>query len=831
MRTTVDFGIDLGTTNSAIAVSKGPVIEVFKNNEGEECTPSAVHIDRKGRLVTGRAAREHLEDDAGNAFSEFKLQMGTDRAYAFARSGRRMRPEELSAEVLKSLRSDVKQRRGEEIEAAVVTVPAAFELPQCEATRKAAELAGLRLSPLLQEPVAAALAYGFESDSDRVFWLVYDFGGGTFDAAVVQLRDGAIQVPNHGGDNHLGGKLIDWAIVDDLLVPALVGEHPLTDFQRGNPRWAAAIAKLKLAAEKAKVRCSRAETATIRIEGLCKDARGKAVDFEYDLRQQDVELLAEPLVLRSINICKRVLAEGRLGVGDVAKVILVGGPTLMPYLRRRLEDREEGLGIPLEFSNDPLTVVARGAAIFAGGQRIERGTPRPTAPGQYAIQLEYKPVGADTEPLLGGRVVAAGEEDLSRLTIEFVNAETRPPWRSGRIALAADGSFVATARAEKGRQNVFLIELHDGAGARRKTVPDRCAYTVGIDMPDQPLVQSIGIALANNTVDVFFAKGSPLPARKRNVRRTAVEARSGQEGAVILIPVVEGENKRADRNRVIGALEIQGSQLKRHVPPGTDVEVMIDIDQSRVIRTKAFIPFLGEEFENVIRLGTQPPDLARLARDFEAEKARLEAARERVRQTGDQKSQQIVRRIDGERMLQDVQLALAAARSDPDAADKTQKRLLDLQLAIDELEAALEWPALLATAQQELDHMRSILKEFGKPADQTRAATLEQQLHQVMAGADADLLQRTLAEVSTFRLGVWRTNNALSYFVAFLHWLDQRRGTMRDVVEAARLVEQGQRAISTGHLAALELACRQLSSMLPEDVKRHGAFATDPLLH
>jgi molecular chaperone DnaK len=831
MRTTVDFGIDLGTTNSAIALARGPTVEVFRNNEGDESTPSAVYINRKGRLVVGRAAKEQLETDAENAFSEFKLQMGTERTYTFTRSGRQMRPEELSGEVLKSLRSDVKQRLGEDVEAAVITVPAAFELPQCEATRKAAELAGLKFSPLLQEPVAAALAYGFQTDSDRVFWLVYDFGGGTFDAAVVQVRDGAIQVPNHAGDNHLGGKLIDWAIVDELLVPALTAEHPLTDFQRGNPRWAAAIAKLKLAAEKAKVRCSRDDAVTLRIERLCKDDRGEAVDFEYELRQADVERLAEPLILRSINICKRVLSEARLAVGDLEKLILVGGPTLMPYLRRRLQDRDEGLGIPLEFSNDPMTVVARGAAIFAGGQRIEGAAPAPTAPGQFALQLEYKPVGADTEPLVGGKVLATDGVDLSRYTIELISGEGDPAWRSGKFGLSAEGSFLTRVNAERGKQNVFLIELRDEKGTQLETMPDRCTYTVGVDMPDQLLVQSIGIALANNTVDVYFTKGSPLPARKRNVRRTAVEARRGQEGAAILIPVVEGENKRADRNRVIGSLEIQGAQVKRHVPPGTDVEVVIDIDQSRVIRAKAFVPFLGEEFENVIHLGKQPPDLTRLEREFHAEKTRLEAARERVRQTGDQRALEIVRRVDGERMVHDVAQALRAAKADPDAADKTQKRLLDLQLAVDALEEALEWPALLVMAQQELDHMRHIMKEFGKPTDQPRATALEQEVHQVMTTADPELLRRTLGEVSTFRLGVWRANNALSYFVAFLHWLDQRRPTMRDPVEAARCVEQGQQAISKGHLPTLEAACRQLSSMLPEDLKRQGAFANDPLLH
>ena len=140
-RETIDFGIDLGTTNSAIAVLNGTTTEILRNNDGLEYAPSAVWIDRKDRIHVGRPAREHLEDDPENAASEFKLQMGTDTDFEFARSGRSMKAEELSSEVLKVLRGDAKQRTGEDIQAAVITVPAAFELPQCDATRKAAEMA------------------------------------------------------------------------------------------------------------------------------------------------------------------------------------------------------------------------------------------------------------------------------------------------------------------------------------------------------------------------------------------------------------------------------------------------------------------------------------------------------------------------------------------------------------------------------------------------------------------------------------------------------------------------------------------------------------------
>lgn len=177
MRTTIDFGIDLGTTNSAIALLKGVATDIIKNNADADITPSAVSIDKKGTVQVGQRAKNRNIEAPEDAYLEFKRRMGTDHVYHFKSSGQARTPEDLSAEVLKSLRADVQQRTGELVEASVVTVPAAFELHQCDATRKAAQLAGLKESPLLQEPVAAALAHGFQVDGEKAYWLVYDFGG------------------------------------------------------------------------------------------------------------------------------------------------------------------------------------------------------------------------------------------------------------------------------------------------------------------------------------------------------------------------------------------------------------------------------------------------------------------------------------------------------------------------------------------------------------------------------------------------------------------------------------------------------------------------------
>ncbi|MBU1927322.1 MAG: Hsp70 family protein [Gammaproteobacteria bacterium] len=813
-RVTIDFGIDLGTTNSTIALLKGMEVEVFKNNEGFEYTPSAVWIDKKNGLYVGRRAKERLEDDSENAFCEFKLQMGTDLECMFARSGRRMKSEELSAEVLKALKADVKQRTGEDVQAAAITVPAAFELPQCEATSRAASLAGISLSPLLQEPVAAALAYGFQSESDKVFWLIYDFGGGTFDAAVMQVCDGVIQAVNHGGDNHLGGKLIDWEIVEQLLIPAVTKEYRLTDFCRKNPKWNGAIAKLKNHAEQAKIRVSRDESAEIIIDFLCQDDHGEAVRFEYDLKKKDVEKLAEPFILRSINICKKILTEKRLGVGDIEKILLVGGPTLTPYLRERLIDRSEGLGIPLEFSIDPLTVVARGAAIFAGTQRIEGITLPPVKAGQYAIELEYKPMGADTEPLVGGRVLASKGENLSGFTIEFVNAEAHPAWRSGKLGLAPDGVFMANLWAEKGRLNTFLIELCDATGTRCETEPDRFSYTIGLAITDPPLTHSVGVALANNEMVWFIEKGTPLSARKREVLKSAVEVHQGQTGDVIRIPVMEGQNLRADRNRKIGNIEIKAHQVKRNVPVGSEVEVTIEIDQSRLVRVKAYIPILDEEYEDVMKIDYESPDPENLKKEADREKMRLEEYRKKVNETGDTRAQQILQqRIDGERMVHDVDISLATSQADRDAADRCKNRLLDLKIALDEVEDALEWPALVAEAEKLILTVQDTVREHGDTNDRDNFRKDEAEVRKAIQTHDVDLLRQRVEELRGLLLRILDQKGILQ--IIWFQQLCDERSKMRNQTQAEQLIAQGQRAINNNDYAGLTAVNRQLSALLP----------------
>ncbi|BCG62932.1 MAG: molecular chaperone DnaK [Methyloprofundus sp.] len=823
MRMTIDYGIDLGTTNSCICIMNDMSCEIIKNLADQtDTTPSAVFIDKKGHLHVGQKARERLEHDPNNAFSEFKLQMGhKDQNYIFERSGQTMTPPELSAEILKRLKSNVVQSKGETIQAAVITVPAAFELPHCEATKFAAQMAGIEHCLLLQEPVAASLAYSLKNHEENSYWMVYDFGGGTFDAAVMQLKDGEIQVVSHAGDNHLGGKLIDWVIVEQLLIPEVRKQHKLDDFERGNQKWKVAIAKLKIAAENAKISVSYELEVDIEIDNLCQNNSGEVIDFEYTLKKEDVEKLADPLIQRSINICKKALKNKNLQTKDIDKLILVGGPSLMPYLRGRLSEQESGLGIPLDFSIDPMTVVANGAAIFARSKKMPTVLQPEVQKGQYQIDLEYEPVSIDLDPPVGGKVLADGNTDWTGFTIEFINEKAQPPWRSGKIKLSAQGIFYTNLFAEENKVHQYQIELFDAAGNCCETVPDSLPFTNGVGSKSLPLIHSVGIALADNSFLPFIVKGTPLPAKQRQFLKTIQDVKRGDSEGLIRIPVLEGDIPRADRNSKIGDLDILATNIKRDVPAGSEVELFIEIDESRLLKTSAYIPLLDEEFPVVFNMEKISIDPEELKKILDQEMQR----HEKYKNSDDTEVQNILRQVENENMLDEVKSACQAAHIDPDANDKAEKRLRDLQATLDLAEQVAELPILQKELQDSLQNAKDIVDKWGEDTDRKALDKLEIEIKQALNSRDTELLQRFIDQVSSLRQQVLLEQPG--YWVVLLEDLEEDRSIFPDLSEAESLFQQGHRAIDNDDVPELQTVVRQLIRLIPDDeVSKTGLGST-----
>ena len=319
-KTKINFGIDLGTTNSAIASMDNGKVKIIKSDRFQkDTTPSCVSYKKKGRMDVGDQSIEILNDarnqknqdpnrEVDDAYAEFKRDMGTDHKYQSNRLGRSLPPEELSAEVLKKLKSYA-QGDGDKVNAAVITVPAFFEQFQIDATSKAAELAGFSCHHLLQEPIAASIAYGIEAKEMDGKWIVFDFGGGTFDAALMQVAEGIMQVLATEGDNRLGGSDLDYAIVDDILIPWLSEKYEM-EFRVGDDQRLSYLRDdLKQHAEKIKIELSidGKDSCDYYEDNTFTDDAGEEVEFELTISLEEYEKVIGPIFQRAIDIAKELI--------------------------------------------------------------------------------------------------------------------------------------------------------------------------------------------------------------------------------------------------------------------------------------------------------------------------------------------------------------------------------------------------------------------------------------------------------------------------------------------------------------------------------------------
>lgn len=815
-RSTIDFGIDLGTTNSAISVLDGIEPQIIKNSEDQDITPSAVWINKKEVIRVGDKARnatiqKSCEDDV---YTEFKRMMGTPHQYEFKSSGLRRKPEDLSAEVLKELRASVQAKTGEIVESAVITVPAAFELHQCDATRRAATLAGFKASPLLQEPVAAALAYGFQIDSEKAYWLVYDFGGGTFDAALIKAEEGMINVVHHGGDNFLGGSDIDWAVIEKLLIPRLTKDYDLNGFARGSAKWKREFQLLKNAVEAAKLELSTKEVTTLGALPLFDDSSGETIEGEdITLTRNDLIRVAEPLVKKSIEISQRVLKEKNLGLQAIQRVIVVGGPTKAPYFREMLTD---GLGIPIDFSRDPLTVVSSGAAVFASTQKIDATLRKKAVVGEFQVHVseKYKPVGHESDPLIAGKITSPEGIETTGFTIEFANRDTK--WSSGQIPLNTEGAFIANLFAEKGSRNTFHIALSDSHGNLQKTVPDHVNYTIGAVIEEQPLLKSIGLAKADNTVDWLFKEGSGLPQRKRAPKNyhTTVPLVAGEKGGALKIPVVEGkmEMEAADRNRIIGQLVIDGTMVSRNMPAGSEVEITLRIDQSRTIKVEAYFPALDEEFSDDINLEMSGTEVEELSNKFDEEKRRLKSLQEKA-EGGD--DEEIVDELEKIKSDDDRDAAFRAARGDIHAAEKARAELVKLQNQLDAVEEKLKWPASVEEARDLQERIAEIAEITESESLKERAGDWSEVVDVIIDKKQQDRLASKLDEGNMLHFQLLASIPA--FWVGRFQAMEKDRGVFSDKAAAERLFERGREFLQKNNVEGLSDVVRKLWSLMPRE--------------
>jgi molecular chaperone DnaK len=811
VRDTIDFGIDLGTTNSAMAVVRDGAVSVVKNNEGWEYTPSAVWIPKAGVLQVGHRARGKIGDDVGNAHGEFKQEMGLDGAIRmFQKAGIPMTPQQLSAEVLKSLRADAARRFGEAPRAAVITVPAAFRLHQNNATSEAAELAGFGSCPLVQEPTAAAFAFGFQNESTDACWMVFDFGGGTFDSAVVSTHEGELRVLDHAGDPHLGGKLIDWAIVERLLVPAVESSLGLRDLRRDNPLWQRNFIMLKSAAEEAKIELSHSETAQVLLD---LDTGGGHVDtFEYTLRRDDADRVAEPYYLRAINLCREALAKAGLGSDDVDRLLLVGGPTLAPGLRERLADPEAGLGIELDHSQDPSTVVARGAAVFASTVTLDRPKARPVA-GEFTVDLRHPRTTSLRAVPVQGRFESTSQQDWSRFHVLLDNEGGTPPFRTPQVSLDGQGTFVTEVQVGERTTSTFKVLLVDGDGVPRKVTPATASIThVTNELGGQVLTNSIGLSEADGTFAPILHKGARLPATAGSMFYTTIALHRTDSDAVIRIPIVEGERSRADRNLRVGLIEIRPKDVRVDLPSGSEVEITIEVDDSRRVTVVADVPLVDEQFEADIDLShVQPPDVADLERELREVNGRLARLRENPRASA--LARRKLDQLEDEQLLSLARDDVRAAATDRGSAAAADQRLRDVQAVLDEVEDEQEFHAVLDELDDSIEHCKDLLDRKGAADDLLELADIERRAADLRRNPERDAAEELIGRATHLSTSVMKRDE--TFDIGLFQHFRENLPRLSQPMRARALIAEGNLAIAEQNWRVLPAINQELAKLWP----------------
>jgi len=572
------IGIDLGTTNSCVAVMEGGKPVVITNAEGMRTTPSVVAFTKTGERVVGEPAKRQAVTNADKTISSIKREMGTD--YKVTIDDKKYSPQEISAMILQKLKSDAENYLGEKVTEAVITVPAYFNDAQRQATKDAGKIAGLDVKRIINEPTAAALSYGLDNENEQRI-MVYDLGGGTFDVSIIEIGDGVIEVLSTAGDNRLGGDDFDNVITQYMLddFKAKEGVDLSTDKM--------AMQRFKEAAEKAKKELSSSTTTNINLPFITATAEGPK-HFEMNLTRAKFNELTAHLVERTATPVSKALNDAGLNASELSKVLLVGGSTRIPAVQdkvKQLTGKEPFKGI------NPDECVAIGASIQGGKLAGDAGA------GDILL-LDVTPLSLSIETMGG-------------VATKLIERNTTIPTKKSQIFSTAEDNqtavdiHVVQGERQFARDNKTLGQFRlDGIPPARRGVP-QIEVTFDIDAngivnvsakdlgtgKEQKITITAGSNLSEDEIDKAVKEAEQFAEADRK-RKEAIDAKNEADSLIFqtekAIEELGDKLDGADKSTVEAELTKLKDTVKDLAP-----ETMTDTDTENV---KAATESLKQEF-------------------------------------------------------------------------------------------------------------------------------------------------------------------------------------------------------------------------------------------
>ena len=826
MRTKIDYGIDLGTTNSAIARMENGHPVIKKSDVLKDTVPSCVHFNRRQDVLVGDAAFNVLKTDSARALKtfekgntnthiEFKRTMGTTVAYESSNMSKKFSSEELSAEVLKKLKSFIQD---ENLSAIVITVPAKFLNPQKEATVQAARLAGFKHVELLQEPVAAATAYGLTAKNKDSFWLVFDFGGGTFDAALIKSEEGILSVKDTEGDNWLGGKNLDEAIVDRIIIPYLQKNYAIDRIISDTDKKEMLRNAVKFFAEEAKVQLSFKPSYNI-LSNLgdlpFEDENGDEPEIDITVTQADMETVLAPIFQKAIDIAKDLLKRNSLKGSDLGALILVGGPTYSPILRRMLKEQ---ITENMDTSIDPMTVVAKGAALFASTISISKPVIEENRDvTKLQLELKYEATSVETTELVNIKVLKDNATP-ENIFAEIVRGDNR--WSSSRKQISEKASLIEVL-LEEGRPNAFTVNVYDGQGNKLECQPNQFNILQGIGglegMSVLPYFIGFGKWSDNKEKNLFtpftgLEKNKPLPATGTSPGlETRKTIRPGIAEDFIRIPIYQGAYGAVDTNLVlhdlVDEIVITGEDIPSLLREGSPADIRLKTNRSEQWQIFVDFPTIDFTFEATLNTNSaKSPTKEHLSHEITKAKRtamsvnayesaeRIEELKKQLENKGGNEAGKL-------EVLDNLRKELFKLSSAEDAAEwpNIEKELKDAFFSLEDLTEKIE-ANYDDDMKINLDKLNSYIQEFRKSIEQIineKDAKNAKELSDEMRGIFISLKNElTGGEVDASRVRYHdrEFNN--------LKWKDKNK--------AREFISQGLRLISEGRTRELKPILRQI---------------------